>query len=240
LVHDFPASIGLFHPFTTAVSWLAFLAVVFIALARARRWRIFSFAVLWYLGSLAVEAMPLPIDLVNEHRLYLALLSLLVPAYSWPVLNGKSLKTALPWVMVVALFFGFFTFTRNRVWTNDAALWADIHQKFPKYAVAYNQLGLAYAAKGQLDLAIQDYNKAIELDPTYTAAYYNRGVVHHTKDQFDLAIQDYCKAIELDPKLASAYFNRGLAYKAKGQPELSEKDFKKAIELDPKLAEQKR
>ena len=236
LEHEFPVSAGLFHPFTTVVSWLAFLAVVFIALARARSWRIFSFAVLWYLGSLAVESMPLPIEIVYEHRLYLALLSLIVPACSWPVLKGKSLKMALTWVMVVALFFGFFTFSRNRVWISDIGLWEDILQKFPQYAAAYNHLGLAYAKKGQLDLAIQDYSKAIELDPQYANAYNNLGAAHHATGQFDLAIQDYNNAIELDPTNASTYYNLGNAYAKKGQFDLAIQDYSNAIELDPKLA----
>ena len=155
LVHEFPLSTGLFHPFTTVVSWVAFLAVVLIALVRARTWRIFSFAVLWYLGSLAVEALPLPIDLVNEHRLYLALLSLLVPACAWPVLKGKSLKLVLAWGLVVALFFGSFTFSRNQVWASEVSFWEDVVQKSPNTAEPYNNLGNAYFDKGQLDLALQ-------------------------------------------------------------------------------------
>jgi tetratricopeptide (TPR) repeat protein len=237
LVHEFPLSAGLFHPFTTSVSWVALLAIVVIALARARRWRIFSFAVLWYLCSLAVESMPLPIEIVYEHRLYLALLSLVVPACSWPALKGKSLKLVLPWVMVVALFFGFFTFSRNRVWTSEAALWEDIHQKFPQYAAAHNNLVVAHIEKGQFDLAIQDFNKAIELDPKDAAAYNNLGAAYHDKGQFDLAIQELSKALELDPKYASAYFNRGLAYADKGQLDLAIQDYGKAIELDPRRAD---
>jgi tetratricopeptide (TPR) repeat protein len=233
-MHDFPLSTGLFHPFTTLVSWAAFLAVVAVALARARSWRIFSFVVMWYLCSLAVEAMPLPIDLVNDHRLYLALLSLIVPACSWPVLKWKSLKLALPWAMVVALFFGFFTFSRNRVWTSDDALWGEIHQKSPESAAAYNDLGNVYSVKGQLDLAIQDYNKAIEIDPKLPDPYNGRGNAYTEKGQFDLAIHDYSKAIELDPKLAVAYFNRGLAYAVKGRLDLAVQDFNKAIEFNPK------
>jgi len=236
LVHEFPLSAGLLIPFTTVVSWVALLAVVFIALARARSWRIFSFAVMWYLGSLAVEAMPLPIEIVYEHRLYLALLSLLVPACAWPVLKAKSLKLVLPWPMVVALFFGFFTFSRNRVWTSEAALWGDVVQKFPQYAPAYNGLGLAYAGKGQFDLAIKNYSKAIKLDPKFEYAYYDRGLAYKNKGQFDLAIQDYNKAIELNPKRFDAYNNRGNAYQALGLLDLAIQDYNKTIELNPDYA----
>jgi protein O-mannosyl-transferase len=236
LYHEFPMSTGLLHPAATLFSWVAFLAALLFALARARRHKIISFAVLWYLGSLAVETMPLPIETVNEHRLYLALLSLVVPACSWPVLKGKSLKPTLAWAMVIVLFFGFFTFSRNRLWISDPALWKDTLGKFPEHAETYNNLGTAYIIKGREDLAIKNFNKAIELDPGYASAFNNRGATHNKKGQPDLAIQDFNKAIALDPGYASAYNNLGTVYNNSGQSDLAIRDFDKAIELDPKDA----
>ena len=43
-------------------------------------------------------------------------------------------------------------------------------------ATAYNHRGDAYDDKGQLDLAIADFSRAIEIDPDYKRAYYNRGI----------------------------------------------------------------
>ena len=237
LIHEFPISAGFFHPFTTAVSWLGFLAAVFIAIAMARSLKIFSFAVLWYLGSLAVESMPLPIDLVNEHRLYLAMLSVLVPACAWPAVKGKNLNMAIPWAMLVAIFFGFFTFSRNLVWINDIALWRDVHLKFPQYANAYNELGFAYVNQGRYDRALQDLNKAIEIDPANAFAYNNRGILFKSRGLLDLAMQDFNKAIELDPGYAKALYHRALIYAARGRPDLAIRDCSYAIELDPQFAE---
>jgi len=237
LLHEFPESTGLFHPWTTAFSWAAFLAVVFIALARARSHRLLSFAVLWYLGSLAVESMPLPIYMVFEHRLYLALLSLLVPACAWPVLRAKSLKPVFSWALAVALFFGFFTFSRNRVWTSDAALWKDVVQKSPNSSDAYNNHGIACAKNGQLDLAISDFSKALALDPKLPNAYFARGAAYADKGQPGPAIMDFSKNIELNPKNADAYLNRGIAYVHSGQIDRAIADFNKTIELNPKYPE---
>ena len=237
LFHEFPLSRSFFHPYTTAVSWLGLLLVVYLALARARRSRIFSFAVLWYLGSLAVESMPLPIEIVYDHRLYLALLSLIVPACAWPVLKAKSLKPVLALSVAVALVFGFFSFSRNRVWTSEASLWEDVLQKYPKNASACNQLGLVYAGEGRLDLAIQYYDKAIELNPSGTDAYNNRGNAYRARGQAGLSIKDFSKAVELNPREANAYYNRGLAYADQGRFDLAIQDYSKAIELGDKNGE---
>ncbi len=42
-------------------------------------------------------------------------------------------------------------------------------------AETYYNLGLAHNKKGELELAIKNYTKAIELKPDYADAYYNRG-----------------------------------------------------------------
>ena len=58
--------------------------------------------------------------------------------------------------------------------------------------------------------AIQDYSKAIELDPSYAVAYFNRGNAKYDLQDYIGAIQDYSKAIELDPSYFKAYYNRGI------------------------------
>lgn len=44
-------------------------------------------------------------------------------------------------------------------------------------AAVRNNYGAAYGEKGDYDGAVDDYNKAIELNPNYTIDHYNRGVV---------------------------------------------------------------
>ena len=80
-------------------------------------------------------------------------------------------------------------------------------------------------AEGQYGPAIQDYKKAVELNPKDAMAYYHRGIAYAAKGQYDLAIQDYSKAIELIPKLSMAYYNRGKAQDAKGHFDLAIQDF---------------
>src|ERR1043166_1930531 len=65
-------------------------------------------------------------------------------------------------------------------------------------ANAYNNRGNAKDAKGDLDGAIADYDRAIELDPKYASAYYNRGDAKDDKGDLDGAIADFKRATELD------------------------------------------
>ena len=59
--------------------------------------------------------------------------------------------------------------------------------------------------------AIVDYTKAIEIDSNYVEAYRKRGLAKETLKDYSGAIVDYTKAIEIDPNYAPAYRDRGIA-----------------------------
>ena len=102
-----------------------------------------------------------------------------------------------------------------------------------KLAASYNNRGLACCESKQHEKAIEDYNKAIELNPKYAEAYYNRGIAYYELNQHEEAIEDFTKAIELNPKYADSYNNRGVAYSKLNQHEKAIEDYNKAIELNP-------
>jgi lipoprotein NlpI len=106
----------------------------------------------------------------------------------------------------------------------------------PDRADAYNHRGIAYARKGQGELAIADFSQALRISPNHAAAYYNRGLAHQDKGQDDLAIADYSQALRIEPNYAFAYNNRGNVYRAKGQNDLAISDFNQALRIHPQDA----
>jgi len=102
--------------------------------------------------------------------------------------------------------------------------------------MAYNNRGNAYSELKQYEEAIEDYSKAIELNPNDAEAYNNRGTAYDELQHQEEAIGDYSKAIELDPNDAEAYNNRGNAYGELQHQEEAIGDYNKAIELNPNLA----
>jgi tetratricopeptide (TPR) repeat protein len=100
-------------------------------------------------------------------------------------------------------------------------------------SAGYNQRGGAYLAKGDYDIAIDDFDKAIRLDPD-EVEYRNRGLAYYFKGDYGRAIADYNEAIRINPKYAPAYSSRGASYNAKGEHDLAITDCIEAIRLDPK------
>lgn len=103
------------------------------------------------------------------------------------------------------------------------------------HAEVFNNRGMAYRAKGELDRAIQDYSQAIKLNGKLALLYNNRGVAYDRKSEFDRAIQDYEQALKLKPS-PEIYFNRGNAFLAKAQYDHAIDDYNQAIKLKPNFA----
>ena len=74
----------------------------------------------------------------------------------------------------------------------------------PKDVVAYHNRGDAYGLKGDIDRAISDYTKAIELNPNYAPAYNSRARAYTRKGDYVRAVDDVTKAGELTRKATAA------------------------------------
>ncbi len=59
-------------------------------------------------------------------------------------------------------------------------------------ALAFLNRGNAYDDKGQLDRALQDYDRAIKFDPKNAKAFYHRGIAYEQKRQYARARSRLC------------------------------------------------
>src|SRR5215218_1415422 len=84
---------------------------------------------------------------------------------------------------------------------------AAAQEKEPQTADEYFNRGVERAKKAQLDAAIDDYSKAILLNPGDARPFYRRGAIKAQKADFDGAIADYNKAIALDPNNSAVYYS---------------------------------
>ncbi|MEH2183547.1 tetratricopeptide repeat protein, partial [Nostoc sp.] len=99
--------------------------------------------------------------------------------------------------------------------------------------IALGWRGETYRLMKQYTEALQDFDRAIELDPKYAWAIASRGETYHSIKQYTEALQDFNRAIELDPKLEWAIASRGETYHSIKQYTEALQDFNRAIELDP-------
>jgi tetratricopeptide (TPR) repeat protein len=106
----------------------------------------------------------------------------------------------------------------------------------------WNYLGVAYWRKGDLDEALETFDRSLSLDHNYSIAFNNKGSVYlskflTTRDRNDLdrAVENFEKAIQLDPGYASAYNGLGAAFSQAGDTERAIRSWEKAVEINPGL-----
>ena len=207
LDYDFPYSQSLLDPLSTVFSLLFLIALLLIAFLSARRYRLLSFAILWFLGTLSVESLLVTFDIIFEHRLYLP--SVFVFAglsfYCFKIVNRPVPIVVL--MVMVAVIFSVWTVQRNQVWQSSISLWQDTISKSPKKARPNNNLGFAYLVSGQEEKAFPYLKKAIQIDPEYIKAYNNLAIYYERQNQLEKARNHYRKALLINPRYMDAKIN---------------------------------
>jgi len=102
--------------------------------------------------------------------------------------------------------------------------------------VDYVQLGNGYYEQGRYGRAIDEYTKALDIDPNYAKAYDNRGVALAQEGNLTGAISDFTMAIANNPNDAEAYNNRGHVYARQGLYVQAISDYSNAIKIKPNYA----
>ncbi len=101
-------------------------------------------------------------------------------------------------------------------------------------ALAYYDRGSAHFDRGEIDQALADYNRSIELDSSNARAFNNRGLARQNRGRIDAALADYSAAIKLDPTYTRAYRNRVLLLEQRGDLRGMAADYAQLAELEPR------
>ena len=109
--------------------------------------------------------------------------------------------------------------------------------KEPNDSLLFNIRGACYAGLTQVDLAKENYKKAITLNPEYAKAHCNLAGLLHELDDFDASIKSYEDALVIEPDYAEAHNNLGNVFKDTGQLDAAIKSYEKAIFINPDYIE---
>lgn len=118
---DFALSSGLLDPPTTLIAILGLVGLVVAALFYRRRAPLFAFAVLFFLANHALESSVLPLEMLFEHRNYLAALGpLLFFAYLVTIASSRMNVRPLAMTLGVLLLLSFAgaTYVRSGEWSS--------------------------------------------------------------------------------------------------------------------------
>ncbi len=159
---DFPVTAA-FDPLTVLLLLLLVGTVAAIWLLR-RRAPVLAFGLAWFLVSHMLESTIIPLELVFEHRNYLAVAGILLPVI-YLVVSYKEQKLALALLGLFALVFLLQTFSRVQEWSNEELMDAQAVADHPDSSRARTTMANVLATQGKFDESKQQLEAAALIDP---------------------------------------------------------------------------
>jgi tetratricopeptide (TPR) repeat protein len=103
----------------------------------------------------------------------------------------------------------------------------------PKLPLAHQLLGELYLFHSQIDEAIAEFRKELEINPGNAAAYYKLADGYSRLQKFDEAERLLQRSIWLDATSTGPYILLGKVLEKKGETELAVRALQRALAMDP-------
>jgi len=204
--------------------------------------RVVFFGTAWFFVALSVESSFIPIvDVIFEHRVYLPSFgAFLVIAALGAIVLEKCRQDWLQitaWVLMAVISLGLTTATyvRNKVWRDKMSLWQDVVEKSPNKARGHIALGQVWRHRGDIDKALKNFRKAVELKPD-SDSYAKIGLIYGEHDRWLEAEESFRVAVALDKNNDFTRANLALALTHLGRFEEAVREFKAALAINPNNA----
>jgi len=239
-----PFNLAPFYPFPAInetlpaayyLSPLFFFALVAVFFYSLKKNRILAFGILFYFVNLLLVLQLLPVGsaIIAERYTYIPYIGLFYAA-GW--LLDKYAKgnhtRAYSIGFIVAFVFSIFTWIQASVWHDSATLWEHTIKTQPSNK-AYANRATQLRGEKNYGLAIEYFNKAIQLNMIDYESYNNRGNIYFDLKKPDLALSDYRKAISLKPDYYNAMDNMGAQFAILGQYDSALKYENQALLINP-------
>ncbi|MBR0710797.1 tetratricopeptide repeat protein [Bradyrhizobium liaoningense] len=104
-------------------------------------------------------------------------------------------------------------------------------------AQAHTAKAQSLAKSGETAAALDEFNRAVGLDPYNAQALYGRALIYQGNNQHDFAVADFSAASGLNPQKAEPLLGRATSYLALGKIKEAAADLDEASEADPHNAQ---
>jgi tetratricopeptide (TPR) repeat protein len=219
------------------------LAAVMFAIRFRRKFPFLITGWLWYLGMLVptIGLVQVGMQSMADRYTYLPLIGVFILLVWGAVELFKRWRLPTPAIWGLALLVlaagTARTLDQLQYWQNSGTLFRHTVAVTKGNPVAYYNLGEYWFSQGQLDKAIDDYRKALQIRPNYDDALSNLGVALAVKGELDEAIARIRESIHYSPDKADAYYNLGNVFIMQHKLVEAASAYTEALRLKPDYPE---
>ncbi len=190
---------------------------------------------IWILCLLAPTSSVVPIqpEPVSEHRVYLALGSLLF--YLILGVHQVMGRRVLVLSVLIGAIFTFQTYQRNNDFQSMESIWSKTVSQVPQNERAHNSYAEALVSVKKWDEAEREFQKAIELEPGFYAALSNYGSMYEKQGKLKDAEKMFRRALQANPFSSKIWYNFGYVLEKQGDLSESIQAYQQSLILDPHL-----
>jgi Tfp pilus assembly protein PilF len=259
-----PSGLAVFypHPHEPLLSWkvvgsaLLLFGLTTAIFMAARKRPYLGIGWLWYLITLVpvIGVLQVGVQAMADRYTYIPLIGLFI-AVVWLIPDSlieakrvgdgeKGRGGEKPRIAVAAVactiiaVLAIATFTQVEYWQDRETLFRHATEVTEGNYMAHMNLGLALSEQGRSEEAIENYRKAIAIQPKWNAGgHYD--IAMNLWDLGDLngAMVELRETLRFDPKFAQAHCNLGLALKEQNKIDEAIKEYREAIRLKPDMSE---
>jgi protein O-mannosyl-transferase len=224
-------------------SILAIMVIFVLWLKRESGFRSCFFALAYFVVALLpilglIEHYFLRYSFVADHLQYLASMGPLALAGAGLAQFSNFILVENYWLKFIVyvgllLTLGTLSWQHTWVYESNEILWNDTLAQNPNCWLGHNNLGNIHFRKGEVDAAIAEYKKTLEIYPNYDVTLSNLGGAFLQTGRKDEAIVEFQKALKINPKYPPTHNNLGVAFMRKGQLDEAITQFQEALRLAP-------
>lgn len=245
-----PSGLGVLypHPGDRLPGWwagLSILGLLIISVAAAVAWRKRPYLIvgwLWYLGMLVpvIGLVQVGIQARADRYTYLPQIGLYVATVWWAASLGSSWRQGRIWLRTAAAVILAVLIVTARAqtthWRDSISLWSHTLACTTNNPSAHLNLGRGLSTEGRLAEAIQQYERALQLDPNYAEARISLGAALLLQGRLVEAILNCELALKQQPASPAAHYNLGTALATQGKFKEAIPHFERAVQLKPDYA----
>ena len=196
----------------------------------------------WFLGTLVpvIGIVQVGIQSMADRYTYIPLIGLFIAAV-WGAAElfertqSRGLSVALSTAVLVVC--SGLTLRQVEFWRNSETLFRRTTQVTEKNYLAYNNLGYYLSKEGKLVEAMDNYRRALEINPNYEDAQNNLGYALAGQKKYAEAIAHYEAALRIRPEHVEVHNNLGNALADVGRIDEAMEHYSFVLSKNPKHAD---